>query len=273
MTAPKTNALKKRSGNGSRTGDSSEAIVKIDDVIKYSDLVSAEGANLQRGMNYRRTKAYSVFLMSIRPGAPYADAIDPATGALIYEGHDVPRSTENPIPKLVDQPLTTPGGGWTENGKFFRAAKDFKSGLIKKPELVKVYEKIKDGVWSYKGFFELIDAKMVHDGKRNIFKFHLIPVEKKPLGRIVELPHTRLIPTHVKVEVWKRDGGKCVQCGSTENLHYDHDIPFSKGGSSLTAENVRLLCAKHNLSKGDKIMGVLPWVFVGASAARIVSRN
>jgi hypothetical protein len=240
--------------------------VKVDDVIKYSDLVSAEGANLQKGMNYRRTKTYSVFLMSVRPGAPYADAIDPVTDALIYEGHDVPRSTETPIPKLVDQPLTTPGGGWTENGKFFRAAKDFKSGLRKKPELVKVYEKIKAGIWSYKGFFELVDAKIVHDGKRNVFKFHLIPVEKKPFGRIVELPHTRLIPTHVKVEVWKRDGGKCVQCGSAENLHYDHDIPFSKGGSSLTAENVRLLCAKHNLEKSDKIMSVLLWIWIGANA-------
>ena len=227
--------------------------------------MSAEGANLQKGMNYRRTKAYSVFLMSLRPGAPYADALDPTTGALIYEGHDVPRSTENPIPKIVDQPLTTPSGGWTENGKFFRAAKDFKSGLCKKPELIKVYEKIKDGIWSYKGFFELVDAKMIHDGKRNVFKFYLIPVEKKPLGKIVELPHTRLIPTHVKVEVWKRDGGKCVLCGRTDNLHYDHEIPYSKGGSSLTADNVRLLCAKHNLEKSDKIMSILPWVLAGTT--------
>jgi hypothetical protein len=28
--------------------------VKVDDVIKYADLVSAEGANLQKGMNSRR---------------------------------------------------------------------------------------------------------------------------------------------------------------------------------------------------------------------------
>ncbi|MGD0651653.1 MAG: HNH endonuclease [Verrucomicrobiia bacterium] len=87
------------------------------------------------------------------------------------------------------------------------------------------------------------------------------------------MPHTRLITTHVKVEVWQRDGGKCVECGRTDNLHYDHDIPFSKGGSSLTAENVRLFCAKHNLSKSDKIMSVLPWVGVGTMAARVVSCN
>jgi hypothetical protein len=247
--------------------------MKVDDVIKYAALVNAEGANLQRGMNYHRTKSYSVFLMSLRKGAPYADAIDPKTGILIYEGHDISRSEENPDPKSVDQPLTYPGGGWTENGKFFRAAKDFKSGFRDKPELIRVYEKIADGIWSYKGFFELMDAKIVHDGKRNVFKFHLMPVEKKPMGGIVELPHTRLIPTHVKVEVWQRDGGKCVQCGSTENLHYDHDIPFSKGGSSLTAENVRLLCAKHNLQKSDKIMSLLPWIALGATVTHLGGRN
>jgi hypothetical protein len=71
-------------------------------------------------------------------------------------------------------------------------------------------------------------------GRRKVFKFSLKPVEKKTLGRVVDLPHNRLIPTPVKVEVWRRDRGQCVQCGSTKNLHFDHDIPFSKGGSSLT---------------------------------------
>jgi hypothetical protein len=241
--------------------------MKPDDIISYHDVVHAEKAALQKGMNYDLGKGYSVFLMSVRKGAPYADAMDEKTGTLIYEGHDVPRTRGGPDPKTVDQPMTTPGGSWTENGKFFRAATDYKTGLRKTPELVKVYEKIARGIWCYKGFFELIDAKIVHDGKRNVFKFYLRPVEKKAFGKIVELPHTRLIPTHIKIEVWRRDGGRCVLCGSTENLHYDHDIPFSKGGSSLTADNVRLLCAKHNLQKSDKILSVLPWVYVGTTAA------
>lgn len=105
-------------------------------------------------------------------------------------------------------------------------------------------------------------------GVRKVFKFHLLPVEKKVLGRVEELPHNRLIPTHVKLQVWRRDGGRCVLCGATKNLHYDHDIPFSKGGSSLTAENVRLLCIKHNLEKSDKIISLLPWVYFGSCAVR-----
>jgi len=56
-----------------------------------------------------------------------------------------------------------------------------------------------------------------------------------------------------------------MQCGSTKNLHFEHDIPFSKGGSSLTAANVRLLCAKYNLEKSDKILAIAPWIFTGAA--------
>lgn len=115
-------------------------------------------------------------------------------------------------------------------------------------------------------FFELVDAKIAHDGKRNVFKFYLRPVRKSVFGRRVEVPHTRLIPTHVKIEVWRRDGGCCVLCGSTENLRFDHDIPFSKGGSSITAANVRLLSAKHNFAKSDKIIGFLTWLCLSAEA-------
>jgi hypothetical protein len=67
-------------------------------------------------------------LMSLREGAPYADALDAITGMLTYEGHDEPQRRGGPNPKEVDQPLTTLRGSWTENGKLFRAAMDFKVG-------------------------------------------------------------------------------------------------------------------------------------------------
>lgn len=62
-----------------------------------------------------------------------------------------------------------------------------------------------------------------------------------------------MIPAEVKRKVWIRDKGRCVKCGSTKNFHFDHIILYSKGGSSLVAENIQLLCAKHNLQKRDKI--------------------
>ena len=104
-------------------------------------------------MNFGIGRNYSVFLMSLRKGAPYADALDEKTGTLIYEGHDQQRGDLSPDPKATDQPLTTPSGLWTENGKFFRAAIDFKSGLRQEAELVKVYEKISRGILGRQGLF------------------------------------------------------------------------------------------------------------------------
>ncbi len=90
--------------------------------------------------------------------------------------------------------------------------------------------------------------------KERFLSFILKPVEYITKKKQIELPHSRLIPTTVKLEVWARDKGQCVLCGSKENLHFDHDLPFSKGGTSLTAKNVKILCAKHNLQKSDKIL-------------------
>jgi len=64
-------------------------------------------------------------------------------------------------------------------------------------------------------------------------------------------PHRQSIPDSVKSFVWNRDGGKCVKCGSRENLEFDHIIPLSKGGSN-TARNIQLLCEKCNRQKGNK---------------------
>jgi 5-methylcytosine-specific restriction endonuclease McrA len=62
----------------------------------------------------------------------------------------------------------------------------------------------------------------------------------------------RTISASVRREVWRRDGGACVDCGSRERLEYDHIIPISKGGSS-TVRNLELLCESCNLRKGATI--------------------
>ena len=67
-----------------------------------------------------------------------------------------------------------------------------------------------------------------------------------------EQPKRPPIPREVVDAVYKRDGGRCVYCGSTENLQIDHIIPFSKGGDTCV-ENLQLLCRKCNLEKSNKI--------------------
>ena len=139
---------------------------------------------------------------------------------------------------------------------FAQAVAKFKSGSSP-PEPVKVYEKILPGVWSLKGYFDLIDYKIVHDGSRQVFRYILRLSDQADIGssenQTISQAHTRLIPSEVKKEVWKRDGGRCVMCGETKNLHFDHDLPFSKGGTSISAKNVRLLRMNHNLQKSAKI--------------------
>jgi hypothetical protein len=54
----------------------------------------------------------------------------------------------------------------------------------------------------------------------------------------------RAVPAAVKREVYQRDQ-KCLNCGSLNNLNFDHRIPFAMGGKS-NMENVRLLCSSCN---------------------------
>ena len=225
------------------------------EVISYLEMCQAWTASLQKGMNFRLRPDCSLILMSRRSNAPYRDVVEKSGTVLIYEGHDISRTTRNLNPKLVDQPRSTPGGKLTQNGLFENAVILFKN-QESAPELVAVYEKIHAGIWAFNGFFLLTDAWTESDGQRLVFKFRLELTESESTSSSqgkFELLHNRLIPSAVKLEVWQRDKGQCVLCGSKNNLHFDHELPYSKGGTSLTAANIRLLCARHNLSKGAKI--------------------
>ncbi|GMV37931.1 MAG: hypothetical protein AMXMBFR61_24390 [Fimbriimonadales bacterium] len=226
------------------------------DIVTYLEMCQREGRNLQRGMNFRTHADHSVILMSQRPNAPYRDRIEDDGRTLIYEGHDAPRTQGGPDPKTLDQPLTTSAGQPTQNGHFWKAAHLHKCGQSP-PHRVHVYEKLRPGIWVFNGVFDLRDAWLEEDDRRVVCRFRLTLREPEPeLGqasRASDLDHTRLIPSHVKQEVWKRDGGRCRICGATDNLHFDHIIPYSRGGSSLVGENIQLLCARHNLAKRDRI--------------------
>ncbi len=227
-----------------------------DNVISYIEMCAREATSLQAGMNFGLGGNHSVILLSLRRNAPYHDRIEDSGFTLIYEGHDHPRTPGCPNPKLVDQPEFHRPGALTQNGKFHQAAQLFKSGS-RVAERVRAYEKIKAGIWSYNGMFHLVDSWREKIDGRQVFKFRLEAVEgEEDLSKPAEgsSVRRRIIPTAIKLAVWKRDAGRCVQCGATDELHFDHDLPWSKGGTSFSVENVQLLCMRHNLSKSDRII-------------------
>ena len=66
-------------------------------------------------------------------------------------------------------------------------------------ELVKVYEKIKDGIWVYNGVFELVDSWIEKSDGRDVFKFKLhitdktIDQKEKRVKELKDLDHNRMI--------------------------------------------------------------------------------
>ncbi len=130
--------------------------------------------------------------------------------------------------------------------------------LSAEPHKIKVYEKIKDGIWCYKDFFESCDATRLSAlVQRNVFKFLSLPCsvhykEKRNFSSTFKINSA----TTEKLEVWARDRGRMCICAVQRRTYILITIlPYLKGGRSLTAANVKeILCAKHNLHKSGKIL-------------------
>jgi hypothetical protein len=63
---------------------------------------------------------------------------------------------------------------------------------------------------------------------------------------------SRYVAVGTKAKVWKRDQGKCTNCGSSFAIQVDHIEPFSRGGQSR-ASNFQLLCRNCNQRKADGV--------------------
>jgi hypothetical protein len=224
-----------------------------DEILNYWEMCAREGMSLQRGMNYRANPRVSIVLMSQRKGAPYEDQLSEDGRVLSYEGHDQ-RKSEGVEPKSVDQPWEESPGRPSENAKFVAAIDHAKDD--RKRHLVRVYEKLRDGIWSDRGLFYLTGYEYARkeSERRQVFKFSLELSEiEEDIAEHAEDEMRRVIPSWVKQAVFKRDRGRCVLCGATDQIHFDHELPFSRGGTSVLPENIRILCARHNLRKGARI--------------------
>lgn len=87
-------------------------------------------------------------------------------------------------------------------------------------------------------------------------EIQLPAIEPSAATQVTKEP--RDIPLGTRYKVLIRDRARCVICGRspatdlTVELHIDHIIPWSKGGSNH-AENLRVLCKTCNLGKSDHI--------------------
>jgi hypothetical protein len=68
-------------------------------------------------------------------------------------------------------------------------------------------------------------------------------------GAAAALPRRQAIPVEMRRAVFSRDAGMCAECGSNFDIQYDHVIPVALGGAT-TVENMQILCAPCNQSKG-----------------------
>ena len=79
------------------------------------------------------------------------------------------------------------------------------------------------------------------------------PSDRAPRQKSAPDQDTAPVSVDTRLFVWQRDGGRCRNCAARSDLHFDHVIPRSWGGSS-TAENVQLLCRRCNLRKGASLV-------------------
>lgn len=125
--------------------------------------------------------------------------------------------------------------------------------------LVKRYKTISCDYWLYqKKLFVTNDQELrpedvaallneaANRRRLQLEKAHALQAMTEELRRGPRRAH---IPQDVKVLVWQRDGGRCVECGSQSDLEFDHIIPLAMGGSN-TARNLQLLCEPCNRRKG-----------------------
>ena len=103
------------------------------------------------------------------------------------------------------------------------------------------------GNWrnALEAFIEYINSDKVEDEE--------ILIEQIAVEQIIKHKTKRNPSDRLKVQVLMRDGNKCKLCGITvigQEIHFDHIHPWSKGGET-TLDNLQILCAPHNLAKGN----------------------
>jgi hypothetical protein len=105
----------------------------------------------------------------------------------------------------------------------------------------KLYGKKPRDTW--RGIRRLYQEGILIKVKKGVYKYDPDLLQNKELYEF---------PEHIKEEIFKRDGYKCVVCGRGREdgveIHADHKVPLDKGGTN-TIDNEQTLCSEHNFLK------------------------
>jgi hypothetical protein len=98
---------------------------------------------------------------------------------------------------------------------------------------------------------DIVALVNIEENKRRLQlgKAHAVQAMAEQLTRGTK---REVITSDIKMFVWQRDAGSCVECSSNENLEFDHVIPLAMGGSN-SARNLQLLCETCNRRKGASL--------------------
>lgn len=131
----------------------------------------------------------------------------------------------------------------------------------------RVYSEIftEGSVWVFRDYVYLLEgAEYESEEVKKLHIKHFVFKKEKEFSRIkreverferfekINPAYREQIPEEVRMYVWRRDNGRCVQCNSEQNLEFDHIIPLSRGGSN-TERNIQLLCSECNRKKSNII--------------------
>jgi 5-methylcytosine-specific restriction endonuclease McrA len=246
----------------------------VDEKIKMGELNLSQAANLQRALFQKEKESASVAKEMI------IDIIEAVSGRSTRETDNIlkeklqlkrPIVTVLKIPEflikklerlrkiygedlsdielidvLAEEKLKNPNN--LKNAKKIYKLKE----VNKAKEVNKVNRNNKDY-----GTNKVINAKNVKEATKLNEYNKPVTLKNKSVSSISTVGETetsRHISALVKREVWNRDNGKCQNCGSHQQVEYDHSLPFSWGGKHL-ASNIRLLCRPCNLRAGVKAFG------------------
>lgn len=73
-----------------------------------------------------------------------------------------------------------------------------------------------------------------------------------PYENAGQSPKRRSISRATRARVYERDGNRCVECDSPDDLTLDHRVPLSRGGTNRE-DNLQTMCRPCNHRKGGNL--------------------